>query len=735
MSSLPINFDPYNPIPNNPFYSLPTNYLQGPFGPLVIGSGLSVSAQGVISSSGGGGGGGTVTAVTAGTGLIGGTITSVGTLSIANTGVTSGTYTYPALSVNAQGQITSISSGNPVTGVSVNNPLLTSGPPTSPTISIQLASTSTVGAVQLNNSTSSTLTNQALTAAAGKSLQDQINAVAQGANGLTLAGTLNAATGNVVSATTAGNLAGFTAGNPVPAAAPAINNYYLIVTTASLSYTPTGGTAISNVLVGDYILVSSGVWTILRVGPITGAYATTTTDGVVQLATSAEVITGTDPNLVITPFTGTATYVARKCFTGPGQILASNGSLTYGALGSGIDGQVLTADSSAPLGVKWAAGGGGGSPTINMTFTAPLAATTNPFTGGVVGISVNAASTAACGAVQLADTSTTQAGVSTALAVTPAGAAATYLPFCDFTAKGQLIVGTNPSAYCVFAPGSNGQALLACSACTEGVYWGSPLQPATPSTVGGICGFAAGTGGNFSAGGGSLASISTGLQNTALGNQAATSLTSGCGNTALGAGALALETAGGCNVAVGACALYNSNGGALNVAVGGQAGRNITTGDNNVILGSSSGGNVTTQNNQIVIGANGNSCTTACANGGVTFAGGAGAVTWVGIGNTLWQNTSDARLKEDVADLALGLDFISQVQPRTFTWKRDGSKAAGFIAQEAAAVVESHDAEYLGFVDDNNEYMGVSAAALIPVLVNAVKEMKAEMEALKAKLN
>jgi hypothetical protein len=370
-----------------------------------------------------------------------------------------------------------------------------------------------------------------------------------------------------------------------------------------------------------------------------------------------------------------------------------------------------------------------------MTFTAPLAATTNPFTGGVVGISVNAASTAACGAVQLADTSATQAGVSTALAVTPAGAAATYLPFCDFTAKGQLIVGTGANAYCIFAPGANGQALLACSTCTEGVYWGSPLQPATPTTIGGICGFAAGTGGNFSAGGGSLAAVSTGLQNTALGNQAATSLTSGCGNTALGAGALALETAGGCNVAVGACALYNSNGGALNVAVGGQAGQNITTGDNNVILGSASGGNVTTQNNQVVIGANGNSCTIACANGGVTFAGGAGAVTWVGIGNTLWQNTSDARLKEDVADLALGLDFISQVQPRTFTWKRDGSKAAGFIAQEAAAVVESHDAEYLGFVDDNNEYMGVSAAALIPVLVNAVKELKAEVEALKAKLN
>ena len=57
-------------------------------------------------------GGGTVTSVTAGTGLDGGTITATGTIDLANTGVLAGTYTTPSITVNAQGQITSASNIN-----------------------------------------------------------------------------------------------------------------------------------------------------------------------------------------------------------------------------------------------------------------------------------------------------------------------------------------------------------------------------------------------------------------------------------------------------------------------------------------------------------------------------------------------------------------------------------------------------------------------------------------------
>lgn len=68
------------PIPNGPFYSAPSYYVNSPQGFLIVGSGLSVAPDGTLLSASSAGG--TVTAITAGTGLSGGTITLAGTINL-----------------------------------------------------------------------------------------------------------------------------------------------------------------------------------------------------------------------------------------------------------------------------------------------------------------------------------------------------------------------------------------------------------------------------------------------------------------------------------------------------------------------------------------------------------------------------------------------------------------------------------------------------------------------------
>jgi len=106
-------------------------------------------------------------------------------------------------------------------------------------------------------------------------------------------------------------------------------------------------------------------------------------------------------------------------------------------------------------------------------------------------------------------------------------------------------------------------------------------------------------------------------------------------------------------------------------------------------------------------------------------------------GNVIAYSTtiSDERLKTDIVKIDSALDKVDQINGYTFTYMADGKKSAGVIAQEVervlpSAIVESKLPLKMGD-NDETEYMTVQYDQLIGLLVEAIKELKEEIEELK----
>ena len=234
--------------------------------------------------------------------------------------------------------------------------------------------------------------------------------------------------------------------------------------------------------------------------------------------------------------------------------------------------------------------------------------------------------------------------------------------------------------------------------------------------------------------------ITTGYMNNLIGVEAGGNITTGGANNCIGyLAGNSLTTGGPCDL-IGYQAGVTITTGSHDVCIGREAGNGITTGGNNICLGYGAGqaaspsGTISTGSNNVVLGNNSIS-NLYCADASIS--------------------SSDSRDKTDVTDFTKGLDWIEALRPVTFRWDRrtwygteeepygtpDGSKKRqrlhlGFLAQEALAVEQANgygtnndDSLILNLTDDGMSY-GMKYERLVPILVNAIKELSARVKTL-----
>lgn len=250
---------------------------------------------------------------------------------------------------------------------------------------------------------------------------------------------------------------------------------------------------------------------------------------------------------------------------------------------------------------------------------------------------------------------------------------------------------------------------------------------------------------------------------TIFGNNACYLTSAGNNHCAFGSGTLFSQTTGNRQTAIGYRSLYSLSTSDDNTALGYQSGYSIT-GSGNTVIGSNSAysgtNNLTSGSNNIVIGHNA-AASAATVSNEITL--GNSSISTLRCAVTSITSLSDERDKSNIKDLSYGLDFIDSLQPREFVWDNraetklqqvkdengddvldenndnvfeevefysdnKGKKDFGFIAQE----VQSLDDDTLRLVYDKNpEKLEISYGKLVPILVKAIQELKAEIETLK----
>jgi hypothetical protein len=212
------------------------------------------------------------------------------------------------------------------------------------------------------------------------------------------------------------------------------------------------------------------------------------------------------------------------------------------------------------------------------------------------------------------------------------------------------------------------------------------------------------------------------------------------------------------NVGVGNHSLQKVNTGDNNVAMGWKAGQNIEGGSYNVMIGSMVSASAAGVAHEIVIGAG-----TSAA----LYLEGAGTeTTRIGSNtdfitndwgeNATWTHSSDRRVKKDIKDTNIGLDFILKLKPKEFKKKAPSEYPTefgqhnpdvterknpdrihyGFVAQEVKEAMDSiGHSEFPVWKENRDGMQELGETELITPLVKAVQELSSENKQLKERLN
>lgn len=482
--------NPNQPIPNNPFYYPETSFLQGDLGQLIVGSGLTIDySTGIISSSGGGGGG-AVNKVTGGTGVsvsptTGNVVVSnTGVLQLtAGTGVTiTGSKTNYTISSPYFGTVTSVTAGTGLTGGIIT---------TSGTLAID-------GNVVLLRSLY-TAKGQILVST-GASLVSPLSSSGF-PNGYILTLDSTESTGMKWAAVP-------TAVQTVTGIAPiqVTSGTSPVVSIATASTTTSGATTLVNDLLtndGTKALTAAQGYSLqqqisgLTVGSslklagtfnaTTGNLLTVTTQGTAAgftvgsplpaaaLGNKDYFVIATTPG-TYTPPGGSSTAVTQ------GDWFNSTGT-AWNFLNVGYDAPAAT--SSTPGLVQFATFAQAAGGTDNSTAMTPAAtafAARSVFTSKGVLISATAASSPSPLSVGT-DGQVLMACSACVTGLTWASTGGSGIPCSVITAKGDVVTGTGANSPTALNVGTNGQVLTACSACLTGLTWATPASSGIPCST------------------------------------------------------------------------------------------------------------------------------------------------------------------------------------------------------------------------------------------------------------